>query len=167
MAARKTPTTPSAATSASTTAPKPRAKPGPKPGTKRAPRKAAAPTTVAPTTVARAKRAVTQAVPKVSATTAWTVGAVLVAAGAGLGAWLTRGALADAVRKATGTAEGHVPTDLLDPERNADDRAVADFRPDMDAIMTASEREALRPPAGKPALTSVNGSMASVNAPLN
>jgi hypothetical protein len=154
MAARKTPAT-------TTATPKPRAKPAPKPATKRSPRKAAAPTTVAKA------RAFTQRVPKVSATTAWSIGAVLVAAGAGLAAYFTRGMITDAVKKATGTAEGHVPTDLLDPERNADDRAVADFRPDMDAIMSASEREALRPPVGKPSITASNGSMASVNAPLN
>lgn len=163
MAARKTPTTGSTATAATATAaPRPRAKPGPKPGSKRAPRKVAA-----PTTVAKATRAVTQRLPKVPATTAWSLGAVLVAAGAGLAAWFTRGAIADAVKKATGTAEGHVPTDLLGSSRNADDRAVADFRPDMDAIMTASEREALRPPVGKPSITASNGSMASVTAPLN
>ncbi|MGY2733048.1 hypothetical protein [Sphingomonas sp. UYP23] len=103
----------------------------------------------------------------ISATTAWSIGAVVVAAGAGLAAFLTRGRIASALAKASGTAEGHVPTDLLDPTRNADDRAVADFRPDMDAVMTAAEREALRPPVGKPSITASNGSMNAMTAPAN
>ncbi len=109
----------------------------------------------------------TNAKPAISANTAWSIGAVVVAAGAGLAAFLTRGRIAGALAKASGTAEGHVPTDLLDPHRNADDRAVADFRPDMDAVMTAAEREALRPPVGKPSMTASNGSMNAMTAPAN
>lgn len=109
----------------------------------------------------------TNAKPAISANAAWSIGAVVVAAGAGLAAFLTRGRIASALAKASGTAEGHVPTDLLDPHRNADDRAVADFRPDMDAVMTAAEREALRPPVGKPSMTASNGSMNAMTAPAN
>lgn len=105
--------------------------------------------------------------PAISSTAAWSIGAVVVAAGAGLAAFLTRGRIANAVAQASGTDEGHVPTDLLDPTRNADDRAVADFRPDMDAVMTAAEREALRPPVGKPSMTASNGSMNAMTAPAN
>lgn len=105
--------------------------------------------------------------PAISANAAWSIGAVVVAAGAGLAAFLTRGRIANALAKASGTAEGHVPIDLLDPHRNADDRAVADFRPDMDAVMTAAEREALRPPVGKPSMTASNGSMNAMTAPAN
>lgn len=103
--------------------------------------------------------------PAISSSTAWSIGAVVVAAGAGLAAFLTRGRIA-AIMDA-GRAEGHVPTDLLDPKRNADDRAIADFRPDMDAAMTAAEREALRPPVGKPSITASNGSMNAMTAPAN
>lgn len=105
--------------------------------------------------------------PAISRTAAWSIGAVVVAAGAGLAAFLTRGRIASALAKASGTAEGHVPTDLLDPKRNADDRAIADFRPDMDAVMTAADREALRPPVGKPSITASNGSMNAMTAPAN
>ncbi|WP_426264087.1 hypothetical protein [Sphingomonas sp. PWP1-2] len=107
------------------------------------------------------------ATPAISRTAAWSIGAVVVAAGAGVAAFLTRGRIASALAKASGTAEGHVPTDLLDPKRNADDRAIADFRPDMDAVMTAAEREALRPPVGKPSITASNGSMNAMTAPAN
>lgn len=105
--------------------------------------------------------------PAISRNAAWSIGAVVVAAGAGLAAFLTRGRIASALAKASGTAEGHVPSDLLNPKRNADDRAIADFRPDMDAVMTAAEREALRPPVGKPSITASNGSMNAMTAPLN
>lgn len=105
--------------------------------------------------------------PAISRNAAWSIGAVVVAAGAGLAAFLTRGRIASALAKASGTAEGHVPSDLLNPKRNADDRAIADFRPDMDAVMTAAEREALRPPVGKPSITASNGSMNAMTAPSN
>lgn len=78
--------------------------------------------------------------------TAWSIGAVLVAAGAGLVAFLTRGRINRLLAETP--SEGHVPTDLLDPDRNADDRAIADFRPNIDAPMTDAEREALRPAPG-------------------
>lgn len=120
-----------------------------------------------PTPKAGAKAAAAHAKPAISSTTAWSIGAVVVAAGAGLAAFLTRGRIGSALARAAGTAEGHVPTDLLDPKRNADDRAVADFRPDMDAAMTAAEREALRPPVGKPSITASNGSMNAMTAPAN
>jgi hypothetical protein len=134
--------------------------------TTRAPRKAASPKPAA-TRAAAKPRAAAPKKPVVSSSTLWSIGAVVAAAGAGFAAFLNRGRIADQVAKARGTAEGHVPTDLLDPERNADDRAVADFRPDMDAIMTAAEREALRPPVGKPSMTASNGSMNAIDAPLN
>ncbi|WP_010185270.1 hypothetical protein [Sphingomonas sp. PAMC 26605] len=124
------------------------------PKTKPAAKRASAPTSAA-------------TAPAISRNAAWSIGAVVVAAGAGLAAFLTRGRIASALAKASGTAEGHVPTDLLDPHRNADDRAVADFRPDMDAVMTAAEREALRPPVGKPSITASNGSMNAMTAPAN
>lgn len=78
-----------------------------------------------------------------SATVAWSLGAVVLAAGAGLVAFLTRGRIAAALAGDAG--EGHVPTDLLDPGHQSDDRATVDFRPDMDAPMTASDRAALAP----------------------
>lgn len=100
------------------------------------------------TTVSGARQSLAAALPAVKPKTAWSLGAVALAAGAGIAAFLTRGRImALLMGKAN---EGHVPTDLLDPQRNADDRAVADFRPDMDAVMTAAEREALRPPPGLP-----------------
>ncbi|MET3825159.1 hypothetical protein ABIC16_000852 [Sphingomonas sp. PvP055] len=89
---------------------------------------------------------------------AWSIGAFALAAGAGIAAFLSRGRIA-ALLSGSAT-EGHVPTDLLDPKRNADDRAVADFRPDMSAPMTAAEREALRPATGPaPSLVSDRGTM--------
>lgn len=93
-----------------------------------------------------------------STTTAWSIGAVALAAGAGIAAFLSRGRISALLSKTS--EEGHVPTDLLDPNRNADDRAVADFRPDMSAPMTAAEREALRPATGPaPSLVSDRGAM--------
>ena len=90
--------------------------------------------------------------------TAWSIGAVALAAGAGIAAFLTRGRIA-ALLSGNG-GEGHVPTDLLDPKRNADDRAIADFRPDMSAPMTAAEREALRPATGPaPSMVAARGTM--------
>ena len=47
-----------------------------------------------------------------------------------------------------GSAE-HVPTDLMgDTHPGPQDRPPEDFRPNMDAPMSAAEREALRPPQG-------------------
>lgn len=97
---------------------------------------------------------------------AWSLGGLALAAGAGLVAFLTRGRIAAVVEGAVSprseSSEGHVPTDLLDPNRNADDRAVADFRPDMDAAMTAAEREALRPATGPaPTLVADRGDLRS------
>lgn len=90
--------------------------------------------------------------------TAWSIGAVALAAGAGIAAFLSRGRIAALL--SGGSAEGHVPTDLLDPKRNADDRAVADFRPDMSAAMTPAEREALRPATGPaPSMVAARGTM--------
>lgn len=85
--------------------------------------------------------------PAVSPTTvALSIGAVALAAGAAVFAFLSRGRIAEAL--APGTAE-HVPIDLLGGERPAPgDRAPADFRPDMAAPMSAAEREALRPATG-------------------
>lgn len=93
-----------------------------------------------------------------SSGTAWSIGAVALAAGAGIAAFLSRGRIAALLSGSQ--SEGHVPTDLLDPNRNADDRAVADFRPDMSAKMTPAEREALRPATGPaPSLVSDRGTM--------
>lgn len=93
---------------------------------------------------------------------AWSLGGLALAAGAGLVAFLTRGRVAAAVEHATDSGEGHVPTDLLDPGHNADDRAIADFRPNMDAPMTAAEREALRPATGPaPTLSADRGDLRS------
>lgn len=121
------------------------------------PPRAAPPSRPAP---ARAKpaRAATPPAPKATlkalpdATTAWTIGAIVAAAGAGLAAFLTRGRIASLLSHSKGV-EGHVPTDLLDPDRNgpvneSDERAPEAFRPDMDAPMTPGEREALRPATG-------------------
>lgn len=83
------------------------------------------------------------AIPPLGPRAAWSIGAAVLAAGAGLLAFLTRGRIDKML--ASPPAEGHVPTDLLDPDRNADDRAVADFRPDITSPMTDAEREALRP----------------------
>ena len=128
-------------------APSARAKPGPKPKTTAK----AAPKSVSPSVpnVATAdRRSLAASLPPVTPRTVWSLGAVALAAGAGIAAFLTRGRI---LALLTGKPqEGHVPIDLLDPNRNADDRAVADFRPDMAAPMTAAEREALRPPPGLP-----------------
>ncbi|WP_242138524.1 MULTISPECIES: hypothetical protein [unclassified Sphingomonas] len=94
----------------------------------------------------------------ISTATAWSIGAAAIAAGAGIAAFLTRGRIAALLSGSA--AEGHVPTDLLDPKRNADDRAIADFRPDMSAPMTAAEREALRPATGPaPSMVASRGTM--------
>lgn len=67
------------------------------------------------------------------------------------------GALAWLKSRAT-PAEGHAAPDLLGEDRpGPDDRAPEAFRPDMDAPMTAAEREALRPATG-PAPSLVAGS---------
>lgn len=106
----------------------------------------------------KAKPAPKHAPKPMTAGTAWSIGAVALAAGAGIAAFLSRGRIAALL---SGSAsEGHVPTDLLDPKRNADDRAVADFRPDMSAPMTAAEREALRPATGAgPSMVASRGTM--------
>jgi hypothetical protein len=107
----------------------------------------------------KAKPAPKQDAKPMSKGTAWSIGAVALAAGAGIAAFLSRGRIA-ALLSGSASEEGHVPTDLLDPNRNADDRAVADFRPDMSAAMTAAEREALRPATGSaPSLVSDRGTM--------
>lgn len=95
---------------------------------------------------------------------AWSLGGLALAAGAGLVAFLTRGRIATLLESATAAKpnEGHVPTDLLDPNRNAADRAVADFRPDMGAPMTTGERAALAPATGpSPSLVADRGDMRS------
>ena len=93
-----------------------------------------------------------------TARTAWSLGAVALAAGAGIAAFLTRGRIAALLSGPP--SEGHVPTDLLDPKHNADDRAVADFRPNMSAPMTAAEREALPPaPGPAPSMVAERGTM--------
>ena len=52
-------------------------------------------------------------------------------------------------RRAAGANEGHAAPDLArDTRPQPQDRAPVAFRPDMDAPMTAAEREALRPAAG-------------------
>lgn len=97
-------------------------------------------------------------------TVGWSLGGLALAAGAGLVAFLTRGRIAALIDRATASTpvEGHVPTDLLDPGRNADDRAVADFRPNMDAPMTAGERAALAPATGpSPSLVADRGDLRS------
>lgn len=97
--------------------------------------------------------------PVVSPTTiALSVGAVALAAGAAVFAFLSRGRIAEAL--APDTAE-HVPTDLLGSERpKPDDRAPVEFRPDMAAPMSAAEREALRPATGPaPSLIADRGTM--------
>lgn len=97
---------------------------------------------------------------------AWSIGAVALAAGAGLVVLLTRGRIAGLLGGAA--EEGHVPTDLLDPDHNADDRAIAAFRPDMNAAMTAGERAALAPATGPaPTLVADRGSMNGQTAPAN
>ena len=84
----------------------------------------------------------------------------MLAAGAGLFAFLTRGRIAELISPAP--REGHVPTDLLDPNRNADDRAIADFRADMDAPLSDADRAALAPATGpSPSLVEDRGSLRS------
>lgn len=121
------------------TPPKPAAKPAPR---RRAPAKPAAavkavPAKPVPANSGRARK------------TAWSIGAVVVAAGAGLAAFLSRGRIAALLSR----DEGHVPIDLLYPDRptavtEGGQRAIPAFRPDMDAPMTAAERKALKPPPG-------------------
>ncbi len=111
-----------------------------------------------PKTSPEATPAKTRAPRPMTASTAWSIGAVALAAGAGVAAFLSRGRISALLSKTSD--EGHVPTDLLDPKRNADDRAIADFRPDMSAPMTAAEREALRPATGPaPSLVADRGTM--------
>lgn len=77
------------------------------------------------------------------------IGAALVGVGAavsGVFAWL----------RLRADPEGHDAPDLTgDRHPDGSERAPAAFRPDIDAPMTAAEREALRPPEGIPTL--VNG----------
>ena len=58
--------------------------------------------------------------------------------------------------------DGHSAEDLLlDSHPGPDHRAPEAFRPDMDAPMSKSEREALRPARRKPSLAASEGEMAS------
>ncbi|WP_353204973.1 hypothetical protein [Sphingomonas sp.] len=117
--------------------------------TKPATTRAAKPETASVPKVATAdRRSLAAALPPVTPKTAWSLGAVALAAGAGIAAFLTRGRI---MALLTGKPEqGHVPTDLLVADHAEDDRALPAFRPDMAAPMTAAEREALRPPPGLP-----------------
>ena len=127
-------------------------------------RTAKVPTNAVPAKPPAAVKQAAAALPTVDRNTAWSIGAIALAVGAGLTAFLTRGRIGALL---SGDAkEGHVPTDLLDPERNKDDRAIADFRPDMDAVMTAAEREALRPATGSaPTLAADRGTMSGQTGP--
>jgi len=163
-ATSKSATTKSAAPRAATTKPK-----AATPAKSRAPaRRKAAPSTLEtvkttasealakPASVARQAAA---ALPSVDRKTAWSIGAIALAVGAGLTAFFRFGRAGKA--SARNGQEGHVPTDLLDPQRNADDRAIADFRPNMDAVMTSAEPDALRPATGPaPTLASDRGTIA-------
>ena len=120
---------------------KPRATPAQRPAPSR-PQAATAAAKAAIAKVPTTAKAALDAVPG----RAWTIGAVVAAAGAGLAAFLTRGRIAKLLSR-----EGHEPVDLLYPDRDgpvkhSDDRAPEAFRPDMDAAMSPAEREALRPP---------------------
>jgi len=81
------------------------------------------------------------------ALSAFSIGALVVAAGAA--AW-------EAFRRLRGPGEpGTVPTDLMgDAHPGPEDRAIDAFRPDPTAPVPASEREALRP------ATLANGALA-------
>lgn len=92
-------------------------------------------------------------------------------ASGGISAWgtITTGAIIGAVAagvyglfklgRGSGTAGGHVPTDLMgDRHPGAEDRAIDAFRPDPTAPIPASERDAFRPAlAGAAAPTLVKG----------
>lgn len=53
----------------------------------------------------------------------------------------------DGAPRKSGDQDEHIPTDLAGdgPHPGPDDRAPVAFRPDMDAPMSAAEREAMRP----------------------
>lgn len=103
--------------------------------------------------------------PAPSRALAWSLGGVALAAAAGLVAFLTRGRIA--APAADAASEGHVPTDLLDPDRTpGEGRAPVAFRPDMSAPMTPTERAALAPATGgAPSLIADRGTMRSEPAP--
>lgn len=99
--------------------------------------------------------------PAKSNTLAWSLGGLALAAGAGLVVFLTRGRIGTLL---AGEARGgHVPTDLLDPDRvPGEDRAPVAFRPDMSAPMTPAERAALAPATGgAPSLVGDRGAIRS------
>ena len=84
------------------------------------------------------------------------IGAAVVGAGAvlaGAFAWFRGRPLTVPSILTPSPSEGHAVPDLEgDKHPDGSERAVEAFRPDMDAPMTAAEREALRPPVGKPSL---------------
>ena len=81
--------------------------------------------------------------------TAISLGAAAIAAGGALFAILAYGR-----RTYAASAEHAAPDLALDqPHPDPDHRAPADFRPDPTAPVSASEREALRPPTGFPSTT--------------
>ncbi|MEN2787152.1 hypothetical protein ACFOKI_04465 [Sphingomonas qilianensis] len=93
--------------------------------------------------------------------TALSIGAVVLTIGAAVAGFLSRRRIADLV--APGSAEHQAPDLALDqPHNDGSVRAPVDFRPDMDAPMSAAEREALRPATGPaPSLVADRGEMNS------
>lgn len=91
--------------------------------------------------------------------TALSIGAAVLTAGAAIAGFLARRRIAAWVQPAeTDAADLALDT----PRPTADDRAPVEFRPDMDAPISAEDREALRPAtAPAPSLVSAAGTMNS------
>lgn len=91
--------------------------------------------------------------------TALSIGAALLTAGAAIAGFLARRRIAALVQPAeTDAADLALDT----PRPTADDRAPVEFRPDMDAPISAEDREALRPTTSPaPSLVSAAGTMNS------
>lgn len=91
--------------------------------------------------------------------TALSIGAAVLTAGAAIASFLARRRITAWVQPAeTDAADLALDT----PRPAADDRAPLEFRPDMDAPISAEDREALRPATGPaPSLASAAGTMNS------
>lgn len=91
--------------------------------------------------------------------TALSIGAAVLTAGAALAGFLARRQIAAWVQPAGSDAADLAPDT---PRPAAEDRAPLEFRPNMDAPISAEDREALRPAtAPAPSLVSAAGTMNS------
>ena len=91
--------------------------------------------------------------------TALSIGAAILTAGAAIAGFLARRQIAAWVQPVDGDAADLAPGT---PRPAADDRAPLEFRPNMDAPISAEDREALRPAtAPAPSFVSAAGTMNS------